>query len=55
MLTHKINFVLLNSNNFYEFIRNRATQILNRIDKAMCKPVSGRDSEETIKEFWEKI
>lgn len=49
--SHKIDYNLLKTNNFYGFINNRAIQLLNRIEKAMGKVAFGRDSEETIKTF----
>ena len=49
--THKIEFNLLNSDNFNDFIVNRAIRLADRIEQATGKAVSGRDSEETIREF----
>ena len=49
--THKIDFNLLNSDNFNEFIVNRAMKLADRIEKATGKAVSGRDSEDTVKKF----
>lgn len=37
--------------NFDEFIIKRASKLLDAIEKAMGKPVSGRDSEEVIQSF----
>ncbi len=53
--THKINYELLVSDQFYEFIVDRAIQLLNTIEKATGKNISGRDSEETIKAFGDKL
>jgi hypothetical protein len=49
--SHHIDPHLLKENLFDEFIIDRAKQLLNRIEKAIGKSTSGRDSEETIKEF----
>ena len=49
--THKINFNLLNEDNFDEFIVDRAIELADRIEKAIGKSISGRDSEDTIREF----
>ena len=49
--SHQINYDLLCSDNFDEFILDRAKRLLTSIEKAMGKAVSGRDSEETIKVF----
>ena len=49
--THKINFNLLNEDNFDEFIIDRAIKLADRIEKAIGKSISGRDSEDTIREF----
>lgn len=46
---HLINCNLLFSDNFDEFIIDRAKRILNVIEKATGKTISDRDSEETIK------
>ncbi len=53
--THKINYELLVSDQFYKFIVDRAIQLLNTIEKATGKNISGRDSEETIKAFGDKL
>lgn len=53
--SHKIDYQLLITDNFYDFIINRARKLLDSIEKAMGKAVSGRDSEETIKEFGESL
>lgn len=49
--SHQINYDLLCSDNFDEFMLDRAKRLLTSIEKAMGKAVSGRDSEETIKVF----
>ena len=49
--SHQIDFTLLNEDNFYEFIIDRAKRILNLVEEAIGKKLSGRDSEETIKAF----
>lgn len=49
--THKIDFDLLNEDNFDEFIRDRAIKLLDCIEKATGKVVTGRDSQETIDAF----
>jgi len=49
--SHLINPALLRSDNFNDFIVERATFLLNLISTATGKQVTGRDSEETINEF----
>lgn len=49
--SHKINFNLLSTDSFDEYFVDRAIRLLDRIEKATGKTISGRDSEETIKEF----
>lgn len=49
--SHHINALLLKENLFEDFIIDRAKKLLNRIEKAIGKSTSGRDSEDTIKEF----
>lgn len=49
--THKIDFNLLNEDNFDEFIRDRAIKLLDCIEKATGKVVTGKDSQETIDAF----
>lgn len=51
LVTHAIPILQLRSNNFEEFIRNRASALIKLIETATGKGVSGRDSEETIKSF----
>lgn len=50
-----VNPTLLRSDNFFLYVTDRATRILDRIEKAMGKAVSGRDSEETKREFGQAI
>ncbi len=49
--SHKINYDLLRADDFDGFIIDRASRLLDRIEKAMGKTIAGRDSEETIKAF----
>ena len=49
--SHEIDYDLLSTDNFNEFFVNRATKLLNRIERATGKPIAGRDSEETIEAF----
>lgn len=49
--SHKIDYELLSTDNFDKYFVDRAVKLLNRIEKATGKAISGRDSEETIKEF----
>ena len=49
--SHKINYLYLSNDNFDDYFIDRAKQLLKLIEKAMGKAVSGRDSEETIREF----
>lgn len=49
--THKIDFDLLYSDNFSSFFIDRAKRLLNRIEAATGKTVTGRDSKETIDAF----
>lgn len=49
--SHLINPSLLRSDDFYAFLADRASALLDLIEKAMGKKASGRDSEETIKTF----
>jgi hypothetical protein len=41
----------LRADRFDDFIRDRATRLLDIIEEAMGKPVAGRDSEDAIKTF----
>jgi hypothetical protein len=49
--SHLIAADLLRSDNFKDFIRDRACRVLDLIEQAMGKPVAGRDSEEVVKTF----
>lgn len=49
--SHKIDYNLLASDNFFEFILDRTAKLCDRIELATGKKVSGRDSEEIIKVF----
>lgn len=49
--THKIDFDLLNTDKFEDFINDRAIKLLDRIERATGKAVAGRDSQETVQTF----
>ena len=49
--SHKVDYDLLKADDFDGFIIDRAVRLLDRIELAMGKAVSGRDSEDTIKAF----
>ena len=51
IVSHKINFDYLAANDFDKYFIDRAIRLLDRIEKATGKSISGRDSEETIREF----
>ena len=53
--THKIAPDLLRSDAFEEFIRDRASSLLDLIEAAMGKSVSGRDSNEVIHEYGDAL
>ncbi len=53
--SHKINSSLLMADAFDDYFVDRAKQILDRIEKAIGKSISGRDSEETIREFGKSL
>lgn len=53
--SHKVNYEYLSKNMFDEYFVDRAKKLLDRIEVAMGKNISGRDSEETIKEFGTKL
>ena len=55
IVSHKINYSHLASDNFDAYFIDRAQQLLNLIEKAMGKSVSGRDSEDTKREFGVKL
>jgi hypothetical protein len=49
--THQISPVLLRGDAFEEFIRDRAARLLNLIEDATGKAITGRDSDEVVQEF----
>lgn len=49
--SHKVDYKLLVTDQFDAYFTDRAIKLLDRIELATGKKVSGRDSEETIKEF----
>lgn len=49
--SHSINPLLMRNDDFDLFIRDRARQLLDLIEQAMGRKISGRDSEEVIKEY----
>ena len=53
--SHLINPSILRTDDFDEFITDRATNLLNCIADAMGKPVASRDSDDTIREFGKEI
>lgn len=53
--SHKISYDLLAADDFEDFIIDRATRLLDRIELAMGKSISGRDSEDTIKFFGKSL
>lgn len=53
--SHLLNPNLLRTDNFDEFIIDRATKLLDCIAAAMGKPIASRDSEDTISEFGKAI
>ncbi|MEA3333728.1 MAG: DUF262 domain-containing protein [Pseudomonadota bacterium] len=53
--THKIAPALLRSDSFEKFIRDRASNILDLIETAMVKRISGRDSDEVIHQYGDKL
>ena len=53
--THKITPELIRSNDFDNFIRDRASKILNLIEDAMNKKISGRDSDQVIQEYGDSL
>lgn len=55
LLSHKITPIFLRNDNFWTYTKDRATRLLDCIEKAMGKTVDGRDSVEIINEFGEKI
>ena len=53
--THKISPDLLRFDEFENFIRDRASKILNLIEDVMDKKISGRDSDEVIHEYGDAL
>jgi hypothetical protein len=51
LLTHQISPILLRADSFGDFIRDRASRLLNLIEEATGKAVTGRDSDEVVQEF----
>ncbi|MBI2895543.1 MAG: DUF262 domain-containing protein [Deltaproteobacteria bacterium] len=49
--THRIAPSLLRADDFDAFIRDRACQLLDLVEKAIGKAVAGRDSEEVVEQF----
>lgn len=49
--SHKIDYGFMKADDFDNFITDRAIKLLDRIEDAMGKAVSGRDSEDTVKAF----
>lgn len=49
--SHKVNYDYLFADDFDSYFIDRAKHLLDRIEKATGKAISGRDSEETIREF----
>lgn len=49
--SHKINYAYLSTDDFEAYFIDRAKQLLDRIEQATGKSISGRDSEDTIREF----
>lgn len=49
--SHKIDYDILQADDFDGFITDRAKRLLDRIEQAMGKSIDGRDSEETINIF----
>lgn len=51
LVTHEIEPRILRSDDFDQFLRDRASRLLNLIETATGKGVAGRDSEETTEAF----
>ena len=51
LTTHLIDATCCRNDNFYDHIAIRATCLLDEIEKAMGKTISGRDSEDVINKF----
>ena len=55
LTSHAIPVQALRADDFDAFIRQRAAALLKLIEQATGKAVAGRDSEETIKAFGDKL
>ena len=55
LLSHLINPELLRADDFDDFIRDRATRLLDLIEKCMGKSIGGRDSDEVVAAFGSKL
>ena len=53
--SHLLDPALLRSDDFDDFIINRATRLLDCIATVMGKPVASRDSEDAINEFGQVV
>ena len=51
MKSHWINHVLLRQDDFQDFIIDRAKRLLNAIENATGRTISGKDSDEVIQQF----
>ena len=51
IISHKVNYDYLFTDDFDAYFIDRAKRLLDRIEVATGKAISGRDSEETIREF----
>ena len=51
IISHKVDFDYLATDDFDAYFIDRAKSLLNRIEEATGKAISGRDSEETIREY----
>lgn len=49
--SHVLNYEYLSTNNFDDFITDRATRLLDLIEAATGKKITDRDSEDVVKEF----
>lgn len=55
LVSHFLDPQLLRTDNFDKFIIDRAKRLLDEIEKAIGKPISGRDSEEVVNAFGAKL
>ena len=53
--SHKINYEYLSADMFDEYFIDRAIRLLDRIEKATGKKISGRDSDENVKAFGKSL